>query len=171
MIGNFEQCLALLLKHEGGFVNNPKDPGGATNLGVTLNTWSKWKGSPQTVDDVKNLTVEDVSDLYRQWYWGKSRCDDLPPGVDYCVFDCAVNSGPSQSIKFIQVALDIRSDGVIGPQTIAASHQRDAQELVEQICEERLHFLQSLNTWDTFGKGWQRRVDEVKQMALRMASQ
>ena len=171
MIGNFEQCLALLLKHEGGFVNHPKDPGGATNLGVTLNTWSSWKGAPQTVEDVKNLTVNDVAPLYKKNYWEKIKADSLPLGVDYSVFDCAVNSGPSQAVKFIQRALNMTADGVIGPLTIAAAEQRDPAELIEQFYEERLHFLQSLKTWDTFGKGWQRRVEEVKEMALRMASQ
>lgn len=171
MTSNFEQCLALLLKHEGGFVNNPKDASGATNFGVTIRTLSLWRGEDQTIDAVKNLTIEDVTPIYRKWYWDRAKCNDLPSGVDYCVFDCAVNSGTSQSVKFIQIALDVKADGLIGPLTIAAAEQRDPAELIEQFCEERLHFMQSLKTWPVFGKGWQGRVDEVKEMALRMASQ
>lgn len=171
MTDNFEQCLALVLKHEGNFVNHPKDPGGMTNLGVTKRVWEEWVGHP--VDEAAMLALgpADVAPLYKKNYWEKVKADRLPRGVDYCVFDCAVNAGPSQAVKFIQRALNVTADGVIGALTIAAAEQRDPAELVEQFCEERLHFLQSLKTWPTFGKGWQRRVDEVKEMALRMASQ
>ena len=92
----------------------------------------------------------------------------ISEGVDYCVFDACVNSGPSQAIKFVQRALDVVIDGVIGPQTIAAIQQRDSEELIEQICEERLHFLQSLKTWPVFGNGWGNRVTSVQQSAVNM---
>ena len=101
-------------------------------------------------------------------FWNVARCDELPSGVDYVVFDSAVNSGVSQAVKFIQHALNVTADGIIGAQTIAAASQREASELIEQVCEERLQFLQSLNTWPTFGKGWQRRVESVKADALQM---
>lgn len=171
MTGNFEQCLAFVLKHEGKFVNHPKDPGGMTNLGVTKRVWEEWIGHAVDEAEMRALTPDAVAPLYKKNYWDKIKADSLPAGVDYSVFDCAVNSGPSQAVKFIQRALNLTADGVIGPLTIAAAEQRDPAELIEQFYEERLHFLQSLKTWDTFGKGWQRRVEEVKQMALRMASQ
>jgi len=95
-------------------------------------------------------------------------CEDMPAGVDYCVFDAAVNSGASPSVKFVQRALDVVIDWVIGPQTLGAIRQRDTEELIEQICEERLQFLQSLRTWPTFGNGWSNRVTSVQQNALKM---
>ena len=171
MTSNFEQCLALVLKHEGGFVNNPKDPGGMTNLGVTKKTWEAYVGHEVDELAMRSLGPTDVAPLYKKNFWEKIKADNLPTGLDYCVFDCAVNSGPSQAVKFIQIALNITADGIIGPLTIAAAEQRDTAELIEQFCEERLHFMQSLSTWDTFGKGWQRRVEEVKDLAVRMSQQ
>jgi hypothetical protein len=169
MIGNFEQCLAFVLKSEGGYVDDPNDPGGATKFGVTLNTMSNWRKTNVTKDDMRDLTINDVMPIYRQWYWDRCRCDQLPSGVDYCVFDAAVNSGCSQSVKFLQAALNVTVDGLIGPHTIGASSQRDASELIEQFCEERLHFMQSLRTWNFYGKGWSARVESVKQAALQMS--
>lgn len=170
MTDNFEQCLALVLKSEGGFVNNPKDPGGMTNLGVTKKTYEAYVGHEVDEATMRALGPADVTPLYKKNYWDKVKADSLPNGVDYCLFDCAVNSGPSQAVKFLQRALALNADGVIGPLTIAAAEQRDPAELIEQFCEERLHFMQSLSTWSTFGKGWQRRVDEVKDLASRMVS-
>ena len=171
MIHNFEQSLALMLKHEGGFVNNPKDPGGMTNLGVTKRTYEDWLGHEVDEEIMRNLRPMDVIWLYKKLYWDKIKADSLPAGLDYCLFDCAVNSGPSQAVKFLQVALNLTADGIVGPLTIAAAEQRDTAELIEQFCEERLHFMQSLSTWATFGKGWQRRVEEVKDLALKMSQQ
>jgi len=168
MNGNFEQCLALVLKAEGGFVDNPHDPGGMTNLGVTKETWESYIGREVDEQEMRNLGPLDVAPLYRKKYWDLAMCEDMPAGVDYCVFDAAVNSGVSQSIKFVQRALDVVIDGVIGPQTLGAIRQRDTEELIEQICEERLQFLQSLRTWPTFGNGWSNRVTSVQQNALKM---
>jgi lysozyme family protein len=119
---------------------------------------------------MRGLTPDDVALLYKRNYWNKVAADNLPVGVDYCVFDTAVNSGPSQAVKFLQRALNVVVDGVLGQQTLAAASQRDAAELIEQFCEERLQFMQSLKTWPTFGKGWQRRVEEVKATATTMVS-
>ena len=170
MKGNFEQCLALVLKAEGGFVDNPKDPGGMTNLGVTKATWEAYVKHPVDEAAMRSLGPMDVAPLYQSRYWNVARCDELPSGVDYVVFDCAVNSGVSQAVKFIQRALNVVVDGIIGAQTIAAASQREPSELIEQVCEERLQFLQSLRTWDAFGKGWQRRVESVKADALQMVA-
>ena len=168
MIGNFEQCLALVLKEEGGYVDNPHDPGGMTNLGVTKKTYEAWVNRTVDEAEMRGLTPDDVAPLYQRNYWDKVAANSLPVGVDYCLFDTAVNSGPSQAVKFIQRALNVVVDGILGQQTIAAANQRDAAELVEQFCEERLQFMQSLSTWPTFGRGWQRRVEEVQAAAQAM---
>ena len=168
MLNNFERCLALVLKSEGGFVNNPADPGGMTNLGVTKKTYEAWVNRTVDEAEMRGLTPDDVAPLYQRNYWDKVAANSLPVGVDYCLFDTAVNSGPSQAVKFIQRALNVVVDGVLGQQTIAAANQRDAAELIEQFCEERLQFMQSLKTWPTFGRGWQRRVEEVQAAAQAM---
>jgi lysozyme family protein len=168
MNGNFERCLALVLKSEGGFVNNPADPGGMTNLGVTKKTYEAWVNRTVDEAEMRGLTPDAVAPLYKSNYWDRVVGDQLPVGVDYCLFDCAVNSGPSQAVKFLQRALNVVVDGVLGQQTIAAASQRDASELIEQFCQERLQFMQSLSTWPTFGKGWQRRVEEVQTTATQM---
>ena len=99
---NFEQCLAMVLKHEGGFVNHPKDPGGMTNLGVTRKVWEEWVGHSVDELTMRSLGPEDVAPLYRKNYWDKCRCDDLPHGVDFAVFDLAINSGTGRASKFLQ---------------------------------------------------------------------
>ena len=170
MRDNYDTCIALILKHEGGYVNNPKDPGGATNLGVTKKVWEEWVGKPVSIDDMKALKVEDVKPLYKAQYWDRVRGDGLPAGVDYAVFDVAVNSGVVRAAKFLQAALGLTTDGIIGPATLAATEAANPRELVTDICEKRLAFMQSLPIWSTFGKGWQRRVEEVEKKAFEMAS-
>lgn len=167
---NFEQCLALILKNEGGFVNHPSDPGGATNYGVTKKVWEDWVGHPVTVDDMKALTIEQVGPLYKKNYWDRIRGDDLPRGVDYSCFDFAVNSGVGRAAKFLQAACGVSQDGAIGPGTLAAVNSHSPMDLAQQICENRLEFLQGLPTWNTFGRGWERRVNEVKKVAMDMAA-
>lgn len=170
MKDNFNTCLDLVLKSEGGFVNNPADPGGATNFGVTKKVWEEWVKHPVSVDDMKALKVEDVRPLYKAQYWDRVRGDDLPAGVDYCIMDVAVNSGTARAAKFLQASLGLASDGVIGPATLAAVKDANPRELVTDICDRRLAFLQALPTWNTFGKGWGRRVQEVEAKAFQMAS-
>lgn len=168
MNGNFEQCLALTLREEGGFVNDKRDPGGMTNLGVTRATYEQWVGRHVTDDEMRKLTLHDVQKIYKVNYWDRVRGDELPIGVDMAVFDLAVNSGTSRAAKFLQQALAMPSDGIIGPKTIAAAYQRDPEELIEQICRERLQFLKQLSTWKTFGKGWSGRVERVEAAAKKM---
>lgn len=170
MKDNFEQCLALVLKHEGGYVNNPKDPGGMTNLGVTKKVWEEWVGHIVDEAAMRALGPEDVAPLYKKNYWDRVRGDDLPTGVDYSVFDIAVNSGVSRAVKFLQAACDVAQDGAIGPATLAAVAQRNPRDLATAVCEKRLAFLQSLPTWGTFGRGWNKRVSEVEETAFRMVA-
>lgn len=166
---NFEAALAAVLHHEGGFVNHPADPGGMTNLGCTKSTWEKWCGRQVTEADMRALEASDVAPLYREKYWEKVHGDYLPAGVDYAVFDCAINSGPGRAIKFLQEAIGTTPDGAIGPKTLAALKDFDPVALVNSVSDKRLSFLKELSTWPTFGRGWERRVKEVQAAALEMA--
>ena len=169
MQGNFEQCLALVLKEEGGYVDNPKDPGGRTNLGVTQKVWESWIGNPVTEADMRALGPQDVSPLYKANYWDKISGDSLPLGVDYATFDMAVNSGVGRAAKTLQSVLGVTPvDGQVGPATLRACEAANAREVATRICEARLAFLQSLSTYATFGKGWSRRVSDVERLAFNM---
>jgi lysozyme family protein len=170
MQSNFETCLALMLAHEGGFVNHPQDPGGMTNLGVTKRVWEEWVGHDVDEKQMRALTPETVAPLYKRKYWDACRADDLVAGVDYVVFDVAVNSGPGRAVKFLQSCVGVTADGGFGSATLAAvkEAEKDPARLVELYCAKRLEFLQSLKTFETFGKGWSRRVQEVKDKALKM---
>ena len=165
---NFSQCFALVLKNEGGYVDNPSDPGGATNLGCTKATWEAWVGHPVTKDDIKALKPNDVMPLYKAKYCDTIKGDDLPEGVNYAVFDFAINSGPSRAAKTLQSVLSTNPDGQIGPTTLRALEAANPREVATAVCEARLAFLQSLPTYGTFGKGWSRRVSEVEQAAFNM---
>ena len=162
----FEEALEHVLKHEGGFVNHPKDPGGMTNLGVTKKVWDEWIGRESSEDEMRNLKPEDVANLYKKLYWDRVKGDDLPSGVNYCVFDASVNSGTGRAAKWLQEAVGAVPDGAIGPKTLAKVAAHDADSLVNAYCDVRLNFLKSLKTFDTFGKGWSRRVEGVRQTAL-----
>jgi lysozyme family protein len=170
MQSNFDECVELMLAHEGGYVDHPKDPGGRTNLGVTQRVWEEWMGRPVTEKEMRALTPLMVKPLYKRKYWDAVRADDLVAGVDYCVFDVAVNSGPGRAIKFLQSCVGVAADGGFGAITLAAvkDAEEDPTRLIELYCAKRLEFLQSLKTFETFGKGWSRRVAEVKDAALKM---
>lgn len=166
----FTVCLPLILKHEGGYVDHPKDPGGATNKGITQKTYDSWrdrKGQPR--QSVRSITSDEVAAIYRRDYWDAIKGDDLPAGIDYCVFDFAVNSGIDRASRYLQSAVGSPSDGKIGPATIAAAKSRDAKAVIETICDNRMAFLRGLNHWPTFGKGWTSRVNDVRDRALEMA--
>jgi lysozyme family protein len=165
---NWEQCFALILKEEGGFVDDPRDPGGATNLGCTKAAWEAYVGHEVTKNDIKALTPKDVMPLYKSKYWDKIKGDELPSGVDYAVFDFAINSGPSRAAKTLQSVVGVATDGSIGPATLAALETSNIRDIATRICEERLAFLQGLPTWGTFGKGWDARVSRVENIAFRM---
>jgi lysozyme family protein len=169
---NFDKCLAKMLAHEGGFVNHPQDPGGMTNLGVTKRVWEEWVGHEVDEKQMRALTPETVAPLYKRKYWDAVRADDLVSGLDYVVFDVAVNSGPGRAIKFLQSCVGVTADGGFGPNTLAAVKKAEADptRLIELYSAKRLEFLQSLKTFETFGKGWSRRVAEVKETALGLVS-
>jgi lysozyme family protein len=168
MKGNFDKVLALVLKHEGGFVDHPRDPGGATNMGVTLGTYEQWVGRSVTVEEMKALTFDDVAPIYRKNYWDRVRGDDLPSGVDWSVFDWAVNSGPGRSAKALQKIVMVTRDGAIGPKTLAAVGDHKPDDLVHAMYHARQRFYEGLSTFETFGRGWTRRNAETRESALAM---
>jgi lysozyme family protein len=170
MKANFESALKAVLHHEGGFVNHPADPGGMTNLGVTKKVWEEWVGHEVDEKAMRALTPELVGPMYKAKYWDKVKGDDLPEGVDYAVFDAAVNSGPGRAAKWLQSCVGVEPDGGIGPKTLAAVATFDPKDLVEDYAKRRLSFLMDLPHWGTFGKGWGRRVAEVQTVASSMTA-
>ena len=166
---NFARAFALTLKHEGGYVDHPSDPGGATNLGVTIGTLSLWLGRPASKSEVRALTRDTVAPIYRKNYWDRIRGDELPAGIDYAVYDFAVNSGPKRGAQALQRAIGVADDGVIGSVTLANVAARPVDQIVQRICDDRMTFLRRLSTWKTFGKGWTTRVQGVLREALAMA--
>ena len=169
MEANFFKSLEMVLKHEGGFVDHPDDPGGATNKGITHKTYSDFLGRPlEDVDELKNIPEEHVQLIYKQGYWDKVKGDNLPSGVDFAIFDWAVNSGPGRAAKALQKAVGATADGAIGPKTLAAVEAADAAEIIKAVADEREAFYKSLRTFNTFGKGWLRRNKETRDFALEM---
>ena len=168
MQSNFEKALALVLQHEGGYVNHPSDPGGRTNLGVTQRVWEQYVGHPVDEATMRSLTKEMVAPLYRKQYWDVCHCDDLPAGVDYLAFDFSVNAGSFRSIKTIQRALNISADGVIGPVTLKAIQDANAEEFINNFTAAKEVFYRSLTNFPTFGKGWLNRAAESKKAAEGM---
>ncbi len=166
---NFEYSLKNVLVHEGGWADHPQDPGGATMKGVTLNTFRRYYGSSKSKDDLRSISNDQLEHIYRTGYWDRSKCDDLPSGVDYAVFDAAVNSGPGRAARWLQAAVGADQDGGIGPATLGKVSAMDPKEMIGEMLDRRLRFLQGLDTWPTFGKGWERRVEGVRQIAIKMA--
>ena len=162
---NYPQALKQVLKYEGGYVDHPKDPGGPTNKGVTqavYDAWQKKNGLP--TQSVRNISDAAVAAIYKQQYWDAISGDDLPSGVDFAVFDFAVNSGVSRAAKYLQAVVGVTQDGQIGPATIQATKTYVAMA----VTNKRLAFMQSLSIWSTFGKGWSARIADVKNQILAL---
>ena len=165
MLSNWPTSLALMLKSEGHFVNHPSDPGGMTNLGVTKKAWEAYVGRQVDEAEMRALTPEIVAPFYKARYWDACKCDQLPLGVDYAVFDFAVNAGVSRASKTMQAALGTAADGIVGPATIGVAVNADPDEFLEKFSAAKEQFYRNLPTFEHFGKGWLRRVAEVKQAA------
>jgi lysozyme family protein len=166
---NFDACVALILANEGGFCDQPADPGGATNFGITKRTLEAFVGHGVSVDDVRNLSSNTAIEIYRSNYWNVMRCGDLPPGVDLMVFDYGVNSGPATSVKALQALVGVPQDGAVGKITLGAVEKVAPETLVNGLAQARMTFLRSLDTFETFGAGWTKRVTEMQQKATLMA--
>ena len=170
---NFRKCLEVILHHEGGYVDHPKDPGGATNLGVTKQTYEDWMGKVVTKDRIKELTIDDVTPIYKKNYWTAIMAEDIPAGLDLCVFDMCVNGGRHRATKMLQQLVGATVDGWIGPNTIAKTQAfceaKGVTAAIEGYQQIRQDFYESLKTFETFGRGWTRRVNETKETARPIA--
>ena len=169
----FAKCFERLMRHEGGYVDLKSDAGGKTNMGVTFKTLARWRGVPAstiTKADMLALTKSEAMDIAEAIYWDACRCDDLPPGLDYAVFDFAFNSGPVRASKYLQKIVGAKADGIIGKNTLRAVHRKkDIQKLISRYLDDRIAFMKrskNPNTgklnWPNFGRGWAKRVREVR---------
>lgn len=167
---SFDVALARVFAHEGGYSNHPDDPGGPTKYGITIADYRRYVKPGATAADVKAMAPDEAKAIYRARYWDALRCDDLPAGVDYAVFDYGVNSGVARAARVLRHKLTL-PDNAVDREVSRAARAADAANLINAICDERLAFLTSLKTWPVFGKGWSRRVVEVRAAALAMAVQ
>lgn len=167
MNDRFMRCLKETFRHEGDFVNDPHDSGGATKYGITIHTLRRWRGQDVTEADVRALTKDEATRIYFSFYWNRVRGDDLPPGLDFAVFDFAVHAGVRRASEFLQRILGVTVDGIIGQETVAAAQAADVPSVIRQLCANRLAFLQRLRNWERYRNGWTRRVREVEQVSLR----
>ena len=165
----FAACVAVTLGYEGGYSDDVHDPGGATNRGITIATLSEWLKRPATKAEVRDLSEDTARAIYRAKYWDAVKGDELPPGVDLAVFDYAVNSGVSRAVRCLQRCVGVSPDGVLGPVSLLALRTAEPAALAERICAQRLAFLRGLGQWDRYGRGWGRRVEDVRARAARMA--
>jgi len=165
---NWKRSFELMLQSEGGFVNHPSDLGGMTNLGVTKATWENWMGRESDEAEMRGLTAEKVEPLYKKKYWDAVRGDELKVGIDYLMFDFAVNACAGRAIKTLQTSIGVAADGAFGPVTMAAMKSYEPVKLIERFSQAKEDFYQSLSTFDVFGKGWLNRVAKVKAEALKM---
>lgn len=170
MLDKFDACHAITAKWEGGWSDHPADPGGKTMYGITQATLSSWLGRPATATEIRSLTKTQALAIYRDRYWRPVSGDELPAGVDLCVYDFGVNSGPSRAVKSLQTALGVKADGWVGELTIAALRNANPRDLINTLCDRRLAFLKSLPTWGSFGKGWANRVADIRKRAIAMAA-
>ena len=166
---NREPSIRITLGYEGGYSNHPSDPGGPTKFGITIANYRRYAMPNATAADVRAMQLAGAKAIYRAKYWAALRCDQLPVGLDFAVFDYGVNSGVGRASKVLQRLLGFADDGRIGDALLAAIRQCDARDLIARLCDERLGFLKRLKTWPVFGSGWGRRVAEVRAVALVMA--
>lgn len=150
MTMNFDIAFSKLIGHEGGYVNNPKDPGGETKFGISKRSYPNL--------DIADLTLDDAKAIYKRDYWDRAQCDRLHPDLAFQLFDGAVNSGIENSIRWLQEAAGVAVDGVVGPLTLRRVGDMDTSIIVARYNGVRLKFMTSLSTWDVFGRGWARRI-------------
>ena len=165
---SFARALVLTLKFEGGYSDNPRDPGGATNLGITQAALEYFRNHPVSKADVKALSLEEAAKIYKKNYWNAVCCDQMPAGIDMCLFDLCVNSGAVKAIKILQAAAGLKVNGILTAQTLAAAQQNPPRELIKSICYLRLSFLQRLTIFATFGRGWSARVALIESESAKL---
>lgn len=147
---NFDQAFDMVIDREAGYVNDPNDPGGETNYGISKRSYPH--------EDIRNMTLERAKWIYRRDFWKKAKCDELPWPVNFQVFDAAVNSGVRAAVKWLQKAVGVSADGVIGPKTLAAVRSHDPRCVSAWMLAYRLRFMTALKNWPHAGKGWARRI-------------
>ena len=162
-MSNFDKAFDLLIANEGGYVNNPKDPGGETNCGITKTV----AAANGYAGDMRTMPKETAKGIYKKMYWDKLQCDQFPFVVAFQLFDAGVNHGNSQAVKFLQRALSVVDDGVIGAKTIAAVSKLEDLQIVLLFNVERINFYTNLKTFSTFGKGWIRRIASNLKLAIK----
>ena len=168
---NYPFVIGQVLGWEGGYTNDPRDPGGPTNWGITIHDARTYWKKDATATDVKNMPKSVALQIYKSKYWDMLNGDQLPSGVDYAVMDYGVNSGIYRAARVLQKIVGTTQDGVIGLKTIAAAKKMDPVDVVKKICDERLAFLKSLKTWSAFGRGWARRVAGVRADGIKLAQE
>ncbi len=165
MKANFRDCLDVTLRHEGGYVNDPHDPGGETKFGISKRAHPK--------EDIKGMTLDRAAQIYQAGYWAPLKCDLLPDGLDLVAFDGAVNSGQMRGAKWLQRALGVTPDGRVGKTTIEVAHilsLEGRRQAISAACKERLDYLRGLKTWDRYKNGWTARVNDIEVKALAMTA-
>ena len=171
MKNNFDKCLHMLLEHEGGYVNNKHDKGGMTNLGVTKRVYDEWIGRESTEQEMRDLTPDDVAPIYKKNYWDRVKGDYVPSGVDWCLYDWAVNSGSGRPAKAVQRAVGATPDGVIGKQTVGLIMEKDPKFIIDYVYTVRQAFYEGLDDYKHFGRGWSRRNTETLHQAMKMVEE
>ncbi|MDQ2066733.1 glycosyl hydrolase 108 family protein [Xinfangfangia sp. CPCC 101601] len=173
MRSNFEKSFELVVGHEGGFTNDRRDRGNWTTgkIGVGELKGTKFGISAMSYPhlDIKNITLDQAKAIYAKDFWGKAGCDQLAIGLDYIVFDAAVNHGVSRAVKLLQAAAGAGQDGILGPKTLAAVAKKDLTKLVKEFSVQRLMFWANISTFETYGLGWFRRGVDTTVTALAMA--
>ena len=177
---NYETFFDELIKHEGGFTDDERDPGnqrgdghgnkGSTNLGVTAKVWAEWTGEPAPIEVMKQLIKAHIKSMYKARYWDAVQGDQLPSGVDISVADFGVNAGPSRAAKRLQRVVMATQDGKIGPKTLSMVFNMEPAILLDKYAEAREAFYRSLKTFEIYGRGWLRRNNEVLAKAKLLAS-
>ena len=161
----------MLLEHEGGYVNDSRDSGGMTNLGVTKRVYDEWIGRESTEQEMRDLTPDDVAPIYKKNYWDRIKGDYVPSGVDWCLYDWAVNSGSGRPAKAVQRAVGATPDGVIGKQTVGLIMEKDPKYIIDYVYTVRQAFYEGLDDYKHFGRGWSRRNTETLHQAMKMVEE
>lgn len=162
----FSRALSHVLEYEGGYVDHPSDPGGATNMGITRQTLFEWRGQPVSKEDVRRLTRKEAGDIYKARYWDKVQGDEWPEGIAFMLFDAAVNHGPARAVIFAQEAVRVSADGVLGPITKRALLNAEIRDTMIEMAARRMAFYAQIRTFPTFGLGWSRRLMATLAQAL-----
>ncbi|MFS8182114.1 glycoside hydrolase family 108 protein [Pseudovibrio denitrificans] len=172
MKDTFQLVIKDLLNIEGGFAHRSRkaDPGGPTNYGITQGTLAAWRERYVTVEEVQSLTLEEAVQIYRAQYWDAVKGDDLPRGLDFALFDFAVNSGPARAVKTLQKILKVKADGVLGLITLGAVKAQSVTFLINQLSARRLEFMKRLRNWPYNKNGWSHRVRHVQQRSLELVN-